>query len=318
MKNVSCTECNEPAARGAVKLYTIKSGGNENFEVMVCSKCGNIYTHWNQEVNLQEYYDARDYTVRDTTKSIFYRIQEFEYKKVLQQITKLSKTTPGTLLDFGCGKGVFLHIAHASGFDVKGVETSIPRANFGKEQYGLRIDTNEYSSGQVFPHNFDVITSIHVFEHIPNAGLLMCELVKGNLKDEGICMFEVPNINSWQSKWAGNTWMHLDVPRHINHFTPAKFISYLEMAGLSVLRTSYFSWHMGIIGMLQSLMHFFGYNGFIIADIKQIKTKRWLILPILLILPFAVILEAFSALVNRGGVIRCYGIKKVKEVDKHG
>ena len=310
MKNISCTECNEPAALGAKKLYTIAGGGQGSFEVMICHKCGNIYTYWDQEVNLQEYYDARDYTVRDTSKSIFYRIQEFEYMKVLEHIRKLSKRTPESLMDFGAGKGVFLHIAKESEFDVKGVETSLPRANFGREQYGLTISTNEFSSGRIFDHTFDVITSIHVFEHIPDALPLMKELVSGNLKEDGIGMFEVPNINSWQSSWAKDTWMHLDVPRHINHFTPEKFREYMEEAGLTIVRTSYFSWHMGIIGMLQSLMHFFGYNGFIIGDIKKIKSKRWLILPIIALLPFAVMLEAISSLFNQGGVIRCYGIKK--------
>ena len=69
----------------------------------------------------------------------------------------------------------------------------------------------------------------------------MKELVAGNLENEGICIFEVPNINSWQSTWAKKTWMHLDVPRHINHFTPEKFRAYLEASGLMILRTSYFS-----------------------------------------------------------------------------
>ncbi len=30
---------------------------------------------------------------------------------------------------------------------LKGVETSLPRANFGREQYGLTISTNEFSIG---------------------------------------------------------------------------------------------------------------------------------------------------------------------------
>ena len=110
MRNLTCTECNEPAAKSGQKLYTITEGGQGSFEIMVCNKCGNIYTYWDSEIDLQEYYDARDYTVRDTTKTIFYRIQEFEYRKVLHQIRKLSKKYPKTLLDFGAGKGVFLHI----------------------------------------------------------------------------------------------------------------------------------------------------------------------------------------------------------------
>lgn len=310
MKNLVCTECNESAVNGSKKVYSISGAELGSFEVVKCSNCGHIYTTWDNDVNLNELYDARDYTVRDTSKSIFFKIQHFEYRKVLKLITKLAPKSPKTLLDFGSGKGVFLYIAKEYGFDVKGVETSLPRAKFGREQYGLTISTNEYSSGMIFDHRFDVITAIHVFEHIPQSLPLLKKLVAENLSEDGICMFEVPNFNSWQSLWAKNTWMHLDVPRHLNHFTPLKFTSYLESAGLKIVRTSYFSWHMGIIGMLQSLMGFFGYRGFIIGDIKQIKKKKWLLLPIVMLLPFALILEAIASLFKRGGVIRCYGIRK--------
>ena len=310
MRNIACPECHQPAMDGGTRLYSVTSGGEGSFEAIICNLCGNIYTYWNADLNIQDYYDSRDYTVRNTSKSIFFRIQEFEYKKVLGWIKKLSIKPPITLLDFRAGKGVFLHIAQESGFDVKGVETSIPRANFGREQYGLTIDTREYSSGRIFDQRFDVITSIHVFEHIPGASHLMIELIAGNLNDQGICMFEVPNISSWQSVWAKDSWMHLDMPRHINHFTPEKFKSFLEDAGLGIVRTSYFSWHMGVIGMLQSILHFFGYNGFIIGDIKQIKSRLWLVLPILVMLPFAIILEAVSSIFKSGGVVRYYAVRK--------
>ena len=313
MTNTSCTECHEPVRLGNIILYTVNAGGSGGFEVIVCANCGNIFTYWDQELNLQEFYDSMDYTVRDTKKSIFFLVQEFEYRRVLSTMSRLAVTKPKTLLDFGAGKGVFLHIAKLAGFEVKGVETSIPRANYAKEHYQLTIDTNEFSSGKIFGQEFDAITSIHVFEHIPSARSLMKSLIVDNLTDNGICVFEVPNFQSWQSKWSKGSWMHLDVPRHINHFTPRRFESYLEAAGLKILRTSYFSWHMGIIGMLQTLMHFFGYNGFIIADIKKIKSTPLLLIPIGILLPFAIIIEALAAMCNRGGVIRCYGIRNTSQ-----
>ena len=309
MINTACTECHEPVRQESIKLYTVNAGGMGGFVVIECANCGNIYTFWDQEVNLQEFYDSMDYTVRDTKKSVFFLIQEYEYRRVLSTVRKLAVTEPKTLLDFGAGKGVFLQIAKLAGFDVKGVETSLPRSNYAKEHFQLTIDTKEFSSGKIFNQEFDVITSIHVFEHIPSARCLMTSLIKDNLAENGICVFEVPNFSSWQSIWSKGSWMHLDVPRHINHFTPRRFESYLEAAGLKILRTSYFSWHMGIIGMLQTLMHFFGYNGFIIADIKKIKSTPLLIIPVAVLLPFALVIEAIAAMCNRGGVIRCYGIR---------
>ena len=29
----------------------------------------------------------------------------------------------------------------------------------------------------------------------------------------------VPDFSSWQSKWFGRHWFHLDLPRHLHHFT---------------------------------------------------------------------------------------------------
>ncbi len=68
MRNLTCTECNEPAAKSGQEIVYHNRRQQGSFEVMVCNNCGNIYTYWDQEINLQEYYDARDYTVRDTIK----------------------------------------------------------------------------------------------------------------------------------------------------------------------------------------------------------------------------------------------------------
>ena len=168
MRNLNCTECNAPAAQSGRKLYTITGDNQGSFEVMVCGSCGNIYTFWDQDINLQEYYDARDYTVRDTSKSIFYRIQEFEITVCwIKSGNCLSEPREHCLISepekvFSCILPARLVLT------LREWKHPFPGPVFGKEQYGLTINTNEFSTGQIFDHKFDIITSIHVFEHIPD------------------------------------------------------------------------------------------------------------------------------------------------------
>ena len=42
----------------------------------------------------------------------------------------------------------------------------------------------------------------------------------------------VPNFGSWQARFAGPKWLHLDVPRHLVHYTPKTLAATFERAGL--------------------------------------------------------------------------------------
>jgi hypothetical protein len=136
-------------------------------------------------------------------------------------------------------------------------------------------------------------------------------LVKDNLENDGILVVEVPNMQSWQSRWAGKRWLHLDVPRHVTHFTPQSLSRAIKQSGCRILKEEYFSYHLGIVGMTQTIFSWFGYRGFLIGDLKQKKSLA-LYLKIGLVLPFAILLETVASVCKRGGVIRVYAIKNNK------
>ncbi len=304
MKNTRCPICHKDSSEDTI-IHRIQVSPAERYQIRRCSNCDHQYTWFEQEVDINEYYDGKDYTVRDTRNSIFYKIQKFEYGQVIRTIKSLAKKNAPSVLDFGSGKGLFMHFAKELGCKVKGIESSKPRAEYARAKFGLDINTDYYTQGQVFDQRFDVLTSFHVLEHIDQPGVLLSELVKGNLQTGGLLVAEVPNINSWQSEWAGNSWLHLDVPRHINHFTPAVLQRLLHGAGCTIIKEEYFSYHLGIIGMLQTIFSWFGYKGFLIGDLKKRKSKL-LLLKIAVVLPFASILELVAASVKKGGVIRYY------------
>ena len=150
-----------------------------------------------------------------------------------------------------------------------------------------------------------MLTLFHVLEHLPQPEPLLKELIKHNLKKDALIVIEVPNFKSLQSSIAKDKWMHLDVPRHLSHFTSERLDRFCHEIGLSQIKKSFFSLHLGVLGMTDSLLKRFGYKKNIIYELKN-KKRFSLIACILLLLPIAILLEYISSLVGKGGIIRKY------------
>jgi SAM-dependent methyltransferase len=308
MKNVHCPVCLQLVNPQNPKFIVERDG--YKFEVIECKSCLHHFTFFDQEVPISSYYDENDYQIRDTRKSIFHQIQELEYQPIIYYLKEKNPNQTINLLDFGAGKGLFLNLAKHHNLEVKGVETSSPRAAYSRNIFGLTIDSSYYTEGKIFNHSFEVITIFHVLEHLEKPFLLLNNLVDQNLVPEGLLIIEVPNFESWQSKWAGKHWLHLDVPRHLSHFSPLTITNQLDKFGFFIIKTDHFSWHLGIIGMIQSIWSLFGYRGFLIGELKKRKRLR-LLFKIGITLPFAIILEGMASLVGRGGIMRFYAQKKI-------
>lgn len=308
MVNLNCPVC-KTSVNNSSNLFSIKKDAND-YQIARCAMCSHVYTAFEKEVNFQLYYDDNDYKVKDTRKTIFFNIQEWEYIRVLKQIEKLVSSKPISLLDFGAGKGLFLNFASNFGFFVSGVETSLPRANYAKQVFGLNLATDNYEKGLIFNDKFDVVTLLHVLEHLEHPNNLLKELFQSNLKQNGLAVIEVPNFDSLQSKWGAKYWMHLDIPRHLNHFSPNYLKDMLKPLGFEIIKEEYFSLHLGIIGMIQSIWSWFGYKGFLIAELKERKSIS-LLGKIGLTLPFALLFECLAAVFKKGGIVRIYARKVV-------
>jgi len=276
--------------------------------VVKCRSCGHLYTKLTKPVDVASLYSDEVYEVVENRKSIFDKILSWEYRRVLRSAKKLL-SPPYQLLDFGSGKGKLGSLAKEGGWEVKCVETSAQRAAYAREIYGLDVSSDFFTSGQIFGMRFNLITLFHVLEHLPEPTALLAELTQANLDRNGILLIEVPNIKSWQARLSGSRWMHLDVPRHINHFSPARLEKFMNALAFEPVRKSFFSFHLGVLGMTDTLLKLFGYKKNIIVELKKSKSKARFI-PVLIVLPFAFMLEALASLFQSGGVIRMYLVKK--------
>jgi 2-polyprenyl-3-methyl-5-hydroxy-6-metoxy-1,4-benzoquinol methylase len=284
---------------------------NKKNQIVRCKKCGHFYTFIEEESASSELYSSEAYKLDDQRKSIFFKIQRWEYKDMLGKVLTLIKKRDDNLsiLDFGSGKGHLLSFARQLGFETFGIETATERASFAIEKYKLTISNDYYTGeGMIMDRNYDVITLIHVLEHLSEPELIITGLFDSNLKENGIMVVEVPNISSWQAKIGGAHWLHLDIPRHINHYSVEYLSNFLTKVNGVMLKKETLSFHLGFIGMLQSLMSLFGYKNSLIVDLKFNKNAKLMLSVFLLILP-AFFLELVASIFGKGGIIRIY-IKK--------
>lgn len=271
-----------------------------------CQSCSHVFTATAGDADLSELYASEQYELVDTRQSLFGRLIAFDVKAALRHLTKVKPPQKGaSLMDFGCGKGVFLHFAMLHGWQVKGIETAPRRAAFARSTYGLDVTTDDYAGGMVRGGPFDVVTLFHVLEHLPNPKALLTSLVQSNLKDGGILVVEVPRFDSLQSGIAGHTWIHLDPPRHLSHFTTASLSQMMRDLGFRIIAKGQFSFHNGLLGMVQGVLSRVGYRKMLIEELKLRRTLA-LVLLVAAVLPLAAALETIAVLLGRGGIVRLY------------
>jgi SAM-dependent methyltransferase len=132
-------------------------------------------------------------------------------------------------LDIGCGDGAFLQSLKSRGWDVYGTETSAAACAIARTK-GISVHEGELASADFPDRFFDVITLWHVLEHIPDP-VAELDRIRRMLRDDGSLVIEVPNSDSPTLQFCGGQWYGLDVPRHLQHFSPSTLQHLLDSTG---------------------------------------------------------------------------------------
>ncbi|HXG35868.1 MAG TPA: methyltransferase domain-containing protein, partial [Dehalococcoidia bacterium] len=72
-------------------------------------------------------------------------------------------------------------------------------------------------------------------EHLPDPLAELREIYR-ILRSDGALVVEVPNSASLTFRLCGRRWLHLDLPRHLQHFTPGTLQHLLRCAGFTPVR----------------------------------------------------------------------------------
>lgn len=203
----------------------MNSRSMEIFTLVKCTDCSFIYLNPRpDEKSVEHYYAQEGYDPfivflkpRNWMERIYKFIRPYSIRWKRGVIEKIS--APGTLLDIGCGTGEFLFEMKRAKWDVVGIEPDKRARNFSREEYGLAV----YSNFDEFFRNrsmeFAIVTMWHSLEHIHRLNEVL-DILGKIVKRGGFILVAVPNILSFDFFVYRESWVALDLPRHLYHFTP--------------------------------------------------------------------------------------------------
>jgi 2-polyprenyl-3-methyl-5-hydroxy-6-metoxy-1,4-benzoquinol methylase len=145
----------------------------------------------------------------------------------------VSGLAPGRVLDVGCGSGELLAHYAALGWEAYGIDPA-PSAVAAARRRGLSVHAGTLADRPWGVVQFDLIVFSHSLEHIPQPLDVLRQAV-ASLAPGGRLALALPNWRCWQRHLFGGRWFHLDLPRHLQHFSPRALKVAADVLGLEVL-----------------------------------------------------------------------------------
>lgn len=249
------------------------------YKVLKCLGCGFVYVDpIPRKESLKKAYSDEYYTP-------WLENQRKKRRKMWKKRVKILNNFSGwkgKLLDVGCGEGLFLEVAQKDGWNVTGTEFSPFAAKYGRGKLGLNIHQGELSDIGFPAKTFDAITMWHVLEHTINP-LVILEEIRRILKDGGVFILAIPNLNNILSQWTyklvKGKRMHLFDPSdrelHLYHFTPETIRLALEKTGFKVKKIipdmGVIQWHIRSLNYFAQGLSFL--IGRIITDAIEVRAR---------------------------------------------
>lgn len=273
LEKATCPICGPSDIYPIMMAKSMDNITDVTFSLARCHGCGLYLTSPRPAISsLGQFYESG-----------FYEVQEKRSKKVLidpvmnifhllrfRQVSV--KRNKGKVLDVGCGKGKFLTTAARHGWEAWGIEPSKRSHSLIDEMPGVRIIGARFEDAEIPDDYFDVITMWHTLEHFSDP-IDVLSRVRSKLKDDGLLLIRVPNINSWDFRLGKERWFHLDIPRHLYHYSPLTLSLLLSKAGFRAHSLSTASLEDNPIGVLQTFMSICGFPAGSIFEIIKVESK---------------------------------------------
>ena len=219
------------------KDYTVSQ---EQFNIVSCKSCGFIFTNprpYNDV--LGNYYKAESYVSHTNSKKgivnkLYHAVRNHTLKSKIQMVS--SYVSRGTILDYGCGTGMFLSAINKAGWETFGMEPDDNARKMASEQ-GLNVFSDkDRVNTYITDKKFNAITLWHVLEHVTDMPETL-SFFKNKLNKDGVLIIAVPNHASYDAEYYKEFWAAYDVPRHLHHFDIKSMTSLVEQAGFKLQET---------------------------------------------------------------------------------
>ena len=152
------------------------------------------------------------------------------FRTCLQHIARVKPSATSSILEVGCGAGLFLSEAAAIGIEAEGVEAYEAMARRGIAQ-GRPIRIGFFPDCLGVHERFGVIVFNDVFEHLPDASAMLLTCAR-HLQPDGLLVLNLPNSRGLfyrvaalalsvgiRSPWE-RLWQKMFFTPHLHYFSP--------------------------------------------------------------------------------------------------
>jgi SAM-dependent methyltransferase len=162
-------------------------------------------------------------------------------------------TSPGSVLDIGCGSGEYLLKMRDRGWQVFGVEPGKRAVETGRAR-GLDLFHGTLLEAGFDAASFDYVRANHSFEHMPNPHEVLDEIHR-ILKPGGKLFIGVPNTASLEFRLFKQYWWHLCAPVHVYGYSLRTLDAIVSRHGFGRSATYFSSNYSSILGSLQIFLN---------------------------------------------------------------
>ena len=258
-EDVACASCGSngyevviPSRRDPtqpIDLQTVfRSSGDEPLQdqMVRCTSCGLCYVRprlrW--ELILEGYRGGTD---ENFVSQIAFR--ETTFRKCLDKIEGIERTSGKRVLDVGAAGGSFLAMAKERGYTPLGCEPSTWMCQFAREHYKLDLHPGTIFDMPVEKGSVDLLTLWDVIEHTPDPKAVLARAHE-LLTPDGVLVMSWPDYASGAARVLGPKWPFL-LTVHLYYFTPASMTGLLGRTGFRALdyRKHWQTLELGYVGM---------------------------------------------------------------------
>jgi 2-polyprenyl-3-methyl-5-hydroxy-6-metoxy-1,4-benzoquinol methylase len=236
LETVACSLC---GANESKHLFSIRG-----FPIRECARCGMRYVSPRMRFDkLVEMYSQEAYYKSDNSLVHGYVDYVADRDNIVKTFArrlgwvaeKLSRPSPGSVLDVGCAAGFSIDYALEQGWNAYGIEPSEFAASVARKRLGDRVVQGTLESHPFSLNQFDTVLLWDVIEHVPDP-IKTLRQTAAIMKTGAVLSLITPDVGSAVARLMGRRWMEYAKPtEHIHFFTRRTMTTALERAGFEVV-----------------------------------------------------------------------------------
>jgi 2-polyprenyl-3-methyl-5-hydroxy-6-metoxy-1,4-benzoquinol methylase len=235
---LGCPNADDMVVVGRDQLHDLPG----EFQVVRCRACGLMRTDPRPTPETMGFYYPDEYGPYQDTRVEISSLKQDGPRAWKRSLTeRLNRFTlgdhvpplaPGSLLEFGCASGLFLHRMAGAGWKVEGIEFAEKAAEAARS-LGYRVHHGALEDAPDPLERYDLVVGWMALEHLHDPVKALRKLHSWT-RPGGWLAVSTPNIGAREFSLFRESWLALHLPNHLYHYTPETLARVLERGGWRV------------------------------------------------------------------------------------